>query len=280
MESLGQQLRSARLRLGLTLDDISAKTRINCKCIQAIETDDVGQISSAFFYKSFVRQIARTVGLDHTSLTVEIQKAAACFPEPLMPGQAGAPVRPDVPGLRPQRTRKLRWLVSVGSLVLLLVVCSNMYDAWQKSRLRPQGSGQGRVEPDDRPLSNQLSSNGQAKTGESQPPLQEEQPASPVIDSVRVELSALESTWLSVAADGKQVFSGTLQASETKTLEGRQTARVRTGNAGGVEVIFNGRTIGRLGREGEVRTVVFTKDGYNFTEAHEHVARLFSWSGE
>ena len=280
MESLGQQLRSARLRLGLTLDDISAKTRINFKCLQAIESDDVGQISSAFFYRSFVRQIAQAVGLDHNSLTAEIQKATVRFPEPLMPGQAGAPVRPDVPGLRPQRTRKLRWLVSVGSLVLLLVVCSNMYDAWQKSRLHPPGSGQVKIEPANGTLSNQNSSNGQAKTAESKPPLQGERPASPVAGSVRVELSALESTWLSVAADGKQVFSGTLQASETKTLEGRQTARVRTGNAGGVEVIFNGKTLGRLGREGEVRTVVFTKDGYNFTEAHEHVARLFNLSGE
>ncbi len=275
MESVGQQLRSARLRFGLTLDDISAKTRINLKCIQAIESDDIGQISSAFFYKSFVRQIAQAVGLDYTSLTAQVQKAASYFPEPIMPGQAGAPVRPDVPGLRPQRTRKLRWLTSVGSLVLLLVVCSNMYDAWQKSRWHPQGPSQEKIS-----LSDQISSEGQPETSKSHSPLQNERPASPVVDSVRVELSALESTWLSVAADGKQIFSGTLQASETKTLEGRQTARVRTGNAGGVEVIFNGKTIGRLGREGEVRTVIFTKDGYNFTEAREHVARLFSWNGE
>jgi uncharacterized protein DUF4115 len=82
-------------------------------------------------------------------------------------------------------------------------------------------------------------------------------------EAFRIKLSAVENTWLSLAADGKEVFKGTLRADETRTLEGYQTARVRTGNAGGLEVVFNGRSLGKLGPEGQMRTVVFTKDSYN-----------------
>ena len=63
-------------------------------------------------------------------------------------------------------------------------------------------------------------------------------------------------------SDGKEVFSGILDASEIKILEGRESARIRTGNAGGLKFTFNGKQIGILGPRGQVRTVVFTKNNY------------------
>jgi hypothetical protein len=77
-----------------------------------------------------------------------------------------------------------------------------------------------------------------------------------------IQLSAIEQTWLSVVTDGKEVYSGILHAAETKSLEGHDLARIRTGNAGGVEVVFNGRNLGPLGSRGQVRTVLFNRNGY------------------
>ena len=66
-----------------------------------------------------------------------------------------------------------------------------------------------------------------------------------------------------------------------KELEGHNSARIRTGNAGGVNVLFNGKTIGSLGPRGQVRTVVFTKDNYEIVEPSAHIALTsFSPSGE
>jgi hypothetical protein len=79
---------------------------------------------------------------------------------------------------------------------------------------------------------------------------------------VTLSVSATEPTWLSVVSDGKQVFSGVLQPSESKTLEGREAARIKVGNAGGLEVRWNGKPIGPLGPRGQVRVVNFTKDNY------------------
>jgi hypothetical protein len=41
---------------------------------------------------------------------------------------------------------------------------------------------------------------------------------------------------------------------------------VRAGNAGGIQVVFNGKTIGPLGPKGQVRTAVFTRDRYTILE--------------
>ncbi|HEX4807675.1 MAG TPA: DUF4115 domain-containing protein [Bryobacteraceae bacterium] len=67
-------------------------------------------------------------------------------------------------------------------------------------------------------------------------------------------------------SDGKQIYSGVLQVDQSKILESRKSALIRTGNAGGVEVVFNGKQIGPLGPKGQVRTVVFTKDNYEIVQ--------------
>jgi hypothetical protein len=56
MQSVGQVLREERLRQSLTLEEVSASTRISLKNLDAIEKDDFNQIGAPFFYKSFVRQ--------------------------------------------------------------------------------------------------------------------------------------------------------------------------------------------------------------------------------
>lgn len=89
-------------------------------------------------------------------------------------------------------------------------------------------------------------------------------------DSFRIEVSAIERTWLSIVSDGKKIYSGVLQADESKVLDCRESALLRTGNAGGVDVIFNGREIGTLGPKGSIRTVVFTKDNYEIEQPAEH----------
>jgi Domain of unknown function (DUF4115) len=88
----------------------------------------------------------------------------------------------------------------------------------------------------------------------------------------RVEVAATERTWLSIVADDKPIYSGVLEAAQTKVLEGHDSARIRTRNAGGVNVLFNGKTIGSLGPRGQARTVVFTKHNYEIVEPPAPIA--------
>lgn len=79
---------------------------------------------------------------------------------------------------------------------------------------------------------------------------------------VLLDLVARESTWLSVSSDGRLVFTGILAPHETKTVEGKEVARLRVGNAAGLDVRLNGRPIGPLGSRGQVLVVVFTPDNF------------------
>jgi cytoskeleton protein RodZ len=86
------------------------------------------------------------------------------------------------------------------------------------------------------------------------------------VSNIHIELSAIQPTWLSISADGKTTYSGTLGAMKTMSFDGKESAQIRTANAGGVNIIFNGRALGPLGRRGQSRTFVFTKDGYEVVQ--------------
>jgi cytoskeleton protein RodZ len=277
MESVGQKLRTIRLQQGLTLEDISAKTRISKRNLQAIEADDLTPIGSSFFYKSFVRQFAEQLKLDYCELAGAVQELSSTLPEPLMPGQvAGGLEISKAPRLGRPRSKGLRWIYSFGSLFVMLIACSTVYSVWQNSRFKLQASVsdfvhsliEGKVEKSATAPARNVSESESLRQPVSQPAETISAQATPPADGAfRVELSAIERTWLSIVADGEQTFSGILDTSETKVLEGHETARIRTGNAGGLNVVFNGKAIGSLGPRGQVRTVVFTRSGYETFES-------------
>jgi len=82
------------------------------------------------------------------------------------------------------------------------------------------------------------------------------------VNHVVLNLSATEKTWLSITSEGKQIFSGVLEPSQTKTLTAADVAKVKVGNAGGLEVRWNGKAIGPIGPRGQVRTILFTPENF------------------
>lgn len=269
MESVGEKLRQARLRLGLSLEAVSSSTRINLRSLIAIEADQLDQISSPFLYKSFVRQIGQAVGLNADELEQDLLSAAGSMPQPLFPGQGGAPLPPSV-APKHRQNHFSRWGYSIASLGLMLMACSGLYALWQTAKTETPAQlvanaasflrinrAASTVKKNRQPENNAVTQRPPVT------PQPEATPPPPEDGMFHIQLSAIEQTWLSVVTDGKEVYSGILHTAETKNLEGHEVARIRTGNAGGVEVVFNGRNLGPLGSRGQVRTVLFNRNGYH-----------------
>lgn len=134
MESVGIKLRNERLRQGLSLDALSAKTRIPVKSLEAIEDDHHSQISPSFFYKSFVRQFAENLGLKYSDLAPAVDSVLSVLPEPALPHANDDPMLPKIAPLQPMRPKKYRWLFSMVALITVLFACSGLYAMWEDSR--------------------------------------------------------------------------------------------------------------------------------------------------
>ena len=80
------------------------------------------------------------------------------------------------------------------------------------------------------------------------------------------------SAWVSmVDADGNALLARTLEPNETHNFELRKNVTLRTGNAGALEIRFNGKDIGPLGPSGKVREVEFRQGTFRIlglTAAH------------
>ena len=281
MESVGQILRAERLRQGLALESVSAGTRIAVGKLSAIEADAVSQFSSAFFYKSFVRQFAGYLGFEFSAISAAVQQAADALPEPRLPGQDDGTM-PKVAALVLPRVLSFRWLYSTASLIAVLVACSTLYSVWRASRTG-LGFGLSRTiaeirvglsSPKKSSLLSEVAKQSDWKASSPSQVIAQNQPsaAAPGEEVFKLQVSAVEKTWLSIVSDGTRVYSGILQADESKLLEGHESARLKTGNAGGLEVVFNGKQIGPLGAKGQVRTVVFTRDNFEIVPPPVHIA--------
>jgi hypothetical protein len=82
-----------------------------------------------------------------------------------------------------------------------------------------------------------------------------------------VEVTAEEPVWVRAQADGTYLFSGTLAAHQSRTIEANGTVELRLGNAGAVTVVLNGKPLGAVGPKGQVRTVQFTPGGFQIVPA-------------
>ena len=69
-------------------------------------------------------------------------------------------------------------------------------------------------------------------------------------------------SWVSISADGKAIVSGNLDAAVERSIHAKDKIVLTVGNAGAVEVSYNGKPIPSLGGPNQVRTLTFTTDGY------------------
>ncbi|MDP9113606.1 MAG: helix-turn-helix domain-containing protein [Acidobacteriota bacterium] len=246
MTSVGSILRQQRESQGRAIADIAKDLCVTQRYLHAIEADDVAGIPGLFFYKNFARQYAAELGVDPSQIRMALD--ALSEPEDPQP-------RPEirVPNRLVQATNRrhipdvpLSW--SVVGLVLVLLGCSGFY-AWWKRAPEPVRAAA-------------LPSASIVSVKAAAPVIQPEQPAIETTGGVVLKLSATERTWLSISSGGKEIFAGTLQPSESKTLTGLDRATMRVGNAGGIEVLWNGKVISPLGTRGQVLTIRITPEDF------------------
>jgi cytoskeletal protein RodZ len=74
--SVGQRLRLRREQQQRTVAELSAETCITSRYLEAIEADDQKPLPGFFFYRNYVKQYARALGLDGMQLYNELAAAA------------------------------------------------------------------------------------------------------------------------------------------------------------------------------------------------------------
>jgi cytoskeleton protein RodZ len=264
MASVGKVLQGARLEQRLDLPAVSARTKISVRYLEAIESDDRRSLPSGFFYKSFVDQYARFLGLDTPGINAEVDRLLSTDAPLPLPGYESHVSR-KVPPITPApRFAGGRSVASLAALLMVVVGCSGIYAWWHQSKFAGFRRALEKVSASASPSPAVVSVASTPQPAPPQETASRQETSSPAAEGYKVLLNliAREETWLSISSEGKRLFSGVLAANQSKTVEGKESATMKVGNAAGLEVRLNGKLLGPLGARGQVLVVVFTPDRF------------------
>src|SRR4051812_4767216 len=254
MTSAGSILRKERESQGRPIAEIAVELCITQRYLQAIEQDDTAGVPGLFFYKNFARQYAVILGIESGRIQPVLDALQA--PEDTPPSPAICVPNSLVQATNRRQIPDISMGWSVAGLVLVLVGCSGVYAWWKQTPQAPAVAATVAVAQRSIPvamvsvpLPSELPvAQATVQTGEA--------------SGVVLKLSATERTWLSISSDGKEIFAGILQPSESKTLTGLDRATMKVGNAGGIDALWNGKSISPLGTRGQVLTIKITPQDF------------------
>lgn len=232
---IGNILKQAREARGLTIEKVEAETKIRQKYISAMEQDDFQTLPGPIYAKAFLKNYAKYLNIDLEEISDVLNKI---HPAENVQAETAKPVD-DKAVKKAGLTRYWMYLVAV--LLIFVVAVSVYYGARGIAANRGTagvGENQAAVEA--------ISQDDTLQ----QAPIQDN---SPKFTGVNVVLNVKsDRSWINVIVDGNQVFQGEIKAGESKSFEGKEKILVTLGNAGAVEVLENGKSMGFLGAAGEV----------------------------
>jgi cytoskeleton protein RodZ len=265
MGSFGERMRREREMRGIKLEDITESTKISRRNLLALEEEHFDRLPGGIFNKGFVRAYARFLGLDEEEAVQDFMAASADYEQPAAlqpPGSETSVVKPPViPSEASEKRKQLVW--TLAALVVLAGGAAGWYslNPGKRFSLSPSSASTAPVAAPEQSAVVAQTPPATAVPPELAPRVG---PGGVTQRPVVLAIRANQQTWVSVMVDGKQHLDQVLAPGFAQTVHARERIVLRTGNAGGLEVSYNGEPHAPVGKEGQVRTVTYTPRGMQF----------------
>lgn len=275
---MGSTLRAEREKRGLTIKDIERETSIRAKYLEALEQGRYDALPSEVYVKGFIRNYADFLHLNPEKLVQEYREE--------IHGTDVAPIASTVPATtsivnerapfssgsdfheRVEKSHKNQITAMLVAAVVIAFVGSIYYFFGEDPAVqKPQQTAQQGTTQNPKPTAQTPSAqpttpvqNAQTST-QNQPQQTTQSPASiPTIGNTAnasagqadVTAQFTGRCWIQALADGKVIYEGMAEANQTMRWTGKKEVVITAGNAGVIDVTYNGQRVGKLGKEGAV----------------------------
>jgi cytoskeleton protein RodZ len=247
MGDVGARLRTAREKAGLTIEEISARTRIKASALAAIERGEFHRLPGEFFTRAFLGTYARELKLPVAEVMAEYDSGR---PVQAAPAQE-APAPND--GNIVESLRRFPMAGMTGALLALgfVLIAGAVVLNRPAPSAGPAAAEQGAVGTLGASPANPAPSSTATEPAALSAPA-----------TLAVEIRPSRRLWVTGYADGKRVLFRNIAAGERVALEGTELS-FRVGDAGAFEYTINGAAARPPGGSGEVREFRITRDNYS-----------------
>ena len=231
--SIGDALAQARSQAGLTLAQVSQRTRIRETIVRGIEHDDFSACGGDFYARGHIRSIARVVGIDPEPLIHEYDTTHGA-PQAIRAADVFEPATP----IKIKERRGPNWTLAM-VIVLALVVGYGVY------RAVAAVASPGGHTPVAAPPTHHPSTKAAPSTPAPTP--------THVSHTVVIRLTAIEDCWVGFSTpSGNPLSQYLVVGGSSKTWRFHHAVTMQIGNPAGVMLTVNGKNLGSPGSAGPV----------------------------
>jgi cytoskeleton protein RodZ len=270
-DTFGESLKREREMRGVTLEEISAATRIATRFLRAIENEQWDQLPGGVFNRGFVRAVARYLGLDEESTVAEYTLAVG--DRPSVPVWTGSP--PAVPPQQPW----LAWIIAAVVILALLAggwFGTRRFLAWRAAKRAAQAALTAASSPASTGASQQNTGElAPASGGMPSPDAQAPVSGTPAVatdsapitapistakDQFELKIVTDKRTKVTIVADQEVVYDGNMKAGENHFFSAMDHFQVSAKDAGVLHMELNGKSLAPIGPPGHAGKVTLTRN--------------------
>lgn len=274
MNGIGQTLKEAREKKGLTLDDLQQTTKIQKRYLIAIEAENFDALPGDFYVRAFIQQYAKVVDLDGDELLAQLEEKTGVKTE--TPVAHEATTRTEA--VRIEQAEKndflgklMNYLPTIIIVIVVVAILGTIYVvAWgnhsKNTESQSSSSQTVSVSSDVKKKKSSASTSSAKKTTSSKTPSAKKKSAASTkqtienvssegskfvydvknaADNNKLELSVSGSAaWSAVSSNGSQVWQGTLNDGGSHTIElpeSTTTITISLGNSNSTSLKLNGK---------------------------------------
>jgi cytoskeletal protein RodZ len=267
-ETLGSYLKNQRESKKISLREVTKNTRVREVILKAIEEDRHDLLPAATYVKGFLLAYAKYLNLDRNDILLRYERVLKGEPvkrEPVPP--------PPAPSPRPKQktswSTKQTWVV--GGVIVASFIVFYFFSPYSSKPLIEPGPEKPILE-EKSPAASSPPVTATIRAPEEKTAVEEKKPLAPsppvaATNSVlekkpfSLQMKAVEETWVSLQVEGQSEREMTFKPGEGLSVLASNRIHMIIGNAGGLNLIWNGKVLDKFGKSGEVVKLIITSQG-------------------
>jgi cytoskeletal protein RodZ len=284
LNKFADELKLQREKSGLSLQQLATKTRIDIKFLEAIDQGNFAFLPD-LYVKAFVKQYAKTVGLDEnlmlkkyetakegkeydpnkreTEITnneldkTEPPKQETAPPTPQLKSYVEDPVEKKSESTKKPIKQNILWLTA-GAVAVVLFAIIYVFVLGKSDK----------IVVEETPIEEVVGQSSQRYEEQATKPISSDSLGAIInTDSLHLTFFAKETTWVFVVLDNSRTQEFTLNPDSKYSVAASNDFKVTVGNSGGVSMELNNQAVNFSGRSGSVRNFRLDKTGLIYLNA-------------